>query len=161
MRNTIFTLLILGVIGCGQQAELVASGKEDATAKPMVTTASAVPVTIQVAYTNAPAYTNGQYYVWTSAPVATNALYALNNSWWFPITGHNAKTGLPAPDKAKTTKWADSVQVTTNNLYVVPRIPTRLMDALNVPEVEREAWWNAFQPSVEEYQDGWFPVEEE
>lgn len=115
-----------------------------------------------VSYTNAPAFTNGQYYVWASAPVATNALYAVNNSGWFPIVGHNAKTGELEPNKAKTTKWADVVQERDDNgTFVFPRISPARLDALNVPVAERQAWWDAFQPDVEERTNGWFTVEEE
>jgi len=114
-----------------------------------------------VDYTNAPAYKAGDYYVWTNAVVATNSLNAINAAGWFPITGRNAKTGKLAPNKAKTTKWADEVMTTADGKFVYPRIPTAIMEALGVPEVERKGWWDAFKPDVETYDPNWFPPEDE
>lgn len=112
-------------------------------------------------YTNAPVYESGHYYVFTNATVATNALNAINATGWFPITGINAATGQPEPNKAKTTKWADEVQETADGKFVIPRIPTSLLNKLNVPEAERKAWWDAFLPDVEMYDPNWFPPPEE
>jgi hypothetical protein len=117
-------------------------------------------VALAVSYEDAPAYVTDQYYVFTDATVATNALNAINGSGWFPITGNNAETGEPEPGKAKTTKWADEVRATADGKYVFPRIPTAIMDAQNVPEAERKAWWDAFTPDVESYNEAWFPPEE-
>lgn len=108
-------------------------------------------------YDNAPAFTNGQYYVWSSATVASNALYAVNNSGWFPVVGVNAKTHQPATDKQKTVKWTEAIQQRLDGKWVFPRIPNTKLDFLGVSDAERRAWWNTFLPSIEVMQNGWFP----
>ena len=140
-------------------ALFAAAGCSTPTAK--VTMMAPLPVRINVWYSSAPAFTNGQYYVFADGATGTNALNGINNSGWFPIEGHNAKTGAPAPDKAATVRWTDTVQERLDGKWVFPRIPTALMDAMNVPEAEREAWWNTYLPDVEMYQTNWFPEVEE
>jgi hypothetical protein len=113
-----------------------------------------------VDYASKPAYVKGHYYVFPNEVIATSALTAINESGWFPITGNNAKTGKPAPDKAKTTKWCSSVQERVDGKWVFPRIPDAILDAINVSEAERKGWWDTFTPDVESYQSDWFPVPE-
>lgn len=114
------------------------------------------------AETNYPAYTNGQYYVWSAAnaAVATNALAYINGTSWFPVPGRNARTGKIENDHAKTTKWADAVQTRADGKVCFPRIPEKILDKLNVPQEDRAAFFTAFQPTVEVYQNDWFPVVE-
>lgn len=102
-----------------------------------------------------------EYYVWDTEAEAQAALDYINGTGWFPITGRNAKTGELAPDKQKTTKWADQVLERVDGRWVFPRIPASIMDAVGVPEADRQAFLDTFTPVIEEYQDDWFPVTEE
>ena len=95
-----------------------------------------------------PAYTNGQYYAWTNAALATNAMNYINTAGWFPIFGHNANTGAVESNKTATTKWADTIIVTTNALYCFDRIPDTLLDYIGVPASNRVAFALIFQPMV-------------
>jgi hypothetical protein len=115
------------------------------------------------AETNAPAYTNGQFYVWasTNGVTATNALDYINTSGWFPVTGNNAKTRKPEPDKQKTISWATNVQERVDGKRCFPRIPEKVLDAVGVPVAQRGLFFTVFKPDVETYQSDWFPVEED
>lgn len=101
-----------------------------------------------------------EYYVWDTEAQAQAALDFINNSGWFPIVSKNAYTGLPAYDKQKTVKWADAPLQRLDNKWCFQRIPAVRMDALNVPADDRQAFLDAFQPTIEEYDPAWFPVEE-
>ena len=164
-RDLVVAAIAAGSVGLGvlvapnnSKAPEAAPAVEEAQAAKVSAMAQPI-VRIAVAYTNAPAYTNGQYYVWASEATATNALNAINDSGWFPITGRNAATGELAPDKAKTTMWTDAVLERLDGKFVFLRIPEATLDALNVPELERQTWWDGYLPAVEEYQDDWFPTE--
>jgi len=116
-----------------------------------------------VAQAQMPTYTNGQYYAWvsTNAVTASNALAFVNTSGWFPITGRNAKTGELQPDKEKTMKWANEVQVTTNLLYCFPRIPSKTLKYVGVPMTSQVWFVTNFWPTVMAKEDIVFPPEEE
>ena len=101
-----------------------------------------------------------EYYVWDDEAVAQAALDYINGSGWFPITGVNAATGQPQPNKQKTERWCSEIQERVDGKWCFPRIPESRMDAIGVPPEDRQAFLDAFNPSIEEYQDGWFPVEE-
>jgi len=104
-----------------------------------------------------------EYYVWPPAdPRAQAALDYINGTSWFPVIGRNAKTKAYEPNKQKTTKWCEEVSVRngTDNSLCFPKIPDVVLDAVGVPEEDRQAFLDTFQPTIEEYQDGWF-VEEE
>ena len=101
-----------------------------------------------------------EYYVWDTEVAAQAALDFINGTGWFPIVGRNAKTGLPAPDKQMTTKWADEVQERVDGKWCFPRVKEARLDALGVPAEDRQAFLDAFNPTIEEYQNDWFPVEE-
>ena len=101
-----------------------------------------------------------EYYVWNTEAEAQAALDFINNSGWFPIIGRNAKTGELQPDKQKTTKWADSVQERLDGKWCFPRIEEVRLDALGIPPETRQGFLDAFQPTIEEYQSEWFPIEE-
>ena len=162
MKKLIITVLALMMAGCVTEEIKEPEAKKDLDVKRMDVTAMSYPkVEIMVAYTDAPPYQKGDYYVWTVEAVAVAALDAINTAGWFPITGVNAKTKQPSPDKAKTTKWASEVQATADGKFVFPRIPNTIMDAAQVPEEERKGWWDAFQPDVEQYDPNWFPPDEE
>jgi hypothetical protein len=101
-----------------------------------------------------------EYYVWDTEAEAQSALDYINGTSWFPIVGNNAATGQPAPNKQRTTKWTDAVQQRYDGKWCFPRVPASRMDAMNVPAEDRQAFLDAFTPSIEEYDETWF-VEEE
>jgi len=107
-----------------------------------------------------PAYTNGQWYVWSDGAVATNALNYVNTSGWFPVIGKNAKTGEDNSE-VKVTKWQQSVSIRKDGKFCFPRIPESMLDLVGVPAEQRGQFFTVFGPTLEMYQDGWFPSEED
>lgn len=102
-----------------------------------------------------------EYYVWDLEAQAQAALDFINATGWFPIVGRNAKTGELQPDKQMTTSWATEVQERVDTKWCFSRIPEATLDALGVPAEDRQAFLDAFNPTIEEYQDWWFPKEDE
>jgi len=96
------------------------------------------------------------YYVWDDENVAIAALNALNNSPQFPVIGN--KNGKPAPESQATTKWADAPKEMIDGRWAVLKIPDERMDFLNVPLEQRQAFLNAFNPSIEELDTDDFPA---
>jgi hypothetical protein len=104
---------------------------------------------------------SNEYYVWDTEVQAQAALDYINGSGWFPIVGVNAATGEPQPDKQQTTSWASEVLERVDNKWCFPRIPEARLDAIGVPANDRQAFLDAFNPSIEEYDSNWFPTPEE
>lgn len=104
-----------------------------------------------------------EYYRWTEAnlAVAEAALDALNNNQRLPLVGRNAKTGQLEPNKQKTTKWANEVQVFTDGMVGFPRMPESLLDSLGVSAEERQAFLDGYNPTIEEFDPAWIPEVEE
>jgi len=101
-----------------------------------------------------------EYYVWDNEPQAQAALDYINGSGWFPIVGNNAATGEPAPDKQTTTCWVSEISERLDGKWCFPRVPSERLDYIGVPEEDRQAFLNVFAPTIEEYDDSWFPQEE-
>ena len=101
-----------------------------------------------------------EYYVWDTEVAAQAALDFINGSGWFPLVGRNAGSGALEPDKQATTSWADAVRERVDGKWIFHRIPTEVLDHVGVLPEHRQAFLDAFVPTVEEYQDDWFPVEE-
>ena len=110
----------------------------------------------------APAYTNGQYYVWEAnqGATATNALNYINTSGFLPIIGENAKTGEKEPDKHGLSKWNYPVRQRNDGKFCFMRLDESLLDYAGVPATNRVQFFTVFGPSVEMYQDDWFNQEE-
>jgi len=102
-----------------------------------------------------------EYYVWDTEAQAQAALDYINNSGWFPIVGRNAKTGELQPDKQKTTCWAEEVLERVDGKWCFPRIPESRLNALGVSKEDRQAFLNAFQPTIQVFHISWFPAPEE
>ena len=104
-----------------------------------------------------------EYYIWDEADlaIAQAALDSINNNERLPITGKNAKTGKLEPNKQKTIKWANEVQVFVNGTVGFPRITTEWLDRMNVPAEERQAFLDTFNPTIAEFDPAWLPPEEE
>lgn len=99
-----------------------------------------------------PAFTNGQYYVWSSATVASNALQYINvDSQIFPFVQKHTKNTLE--------NWVPEVLIRNDGKYCFPRIPESLLDKMGIPEGTRELFFTAFNPTIEIYQDNWFETE--
>ena len=100
-----------------------------------------------------PAFTNGQYYVWSDLNVAQAALNYINiDSEIFPFVQKFTKTSI--------LYWQESVFVREDGKYCFPRIPESLLDVMKIPEGTRELFYTAFNPTIEIYQDNWFNEEE-
>lgn len=93
-----------------------------------------------------PAYTNGQYYIWADANVASNALNYINSTDWFPAPGKNKKTGEDVPNQ--TTSWATEMTELKDGRVGFLRIPEAVLDRLGVSEADRELYWTAFSPTA-------------
>ena len=112
-----------------------------------------------------PAYTNAQWYVWSSDKLedATNALNMINNSVFFPITSHNAKTGESEPDKIKSTKWAEGLRAFTDGSGRggFLRIPEATLDIINYSRENRTNFYLIYKPITLVYDPAWFTEEVE
>jgi hypothetical protein len=102
-----------------------------------------------------------EWYRWDTLEAAQACLNYLNNHPALPHVGRNAKTGLPAPDKCKTTKWCNEVTECTDGKFGFPRVTTQWLDALEISMEDRQAFLDNFQPTIEEFDSAWIPVVEE
>jgi hypothetical protein len=103
-----------------------------------------------------------QWYRWPVAQTATAqaALDLHNNDSRLPLVGNNAKTGKPEPDNQKTVVWYPELMVFVDDMVGFPRMSDELQEAIGVTPQEREDFLAAFNPSIEDYDSGWFPKEE-
>jgi hypothetical protein len=99
-----------------------------------------------------------EYYVWDTEAEAQAALDYINSTEWFPVVGKNVATGKPEPEKQQTTVWASEILERVDGKWCFARIPEGRMDALEVSAEDRQAFLDTFNPTIEEYQDGWFEV---
>jgi hypothetical protein len=85
-----------------------------------------------------------QYYLWDSdrQNIAEMALYAINNSGWFPQPSFSESV----PSGEDTVKWAEGLVTTADGRVGFPKIPNEIMDKMGVAMAEREAWLDAFTP---------------
>jgi hypothetical protein len=99
-----------------------------------------------------------KYYVFDDEATADGAQAYICAVAQTPITGRNAKTGKLEPNKAKTERWAVPQQ-RLDGKWVFPIIPYEIAITFP-PEVSDN--FNTNYPNVkEEYDNAWFPVEEE
>jgi hypothetical protein len=92
-----------------------------------------------------------EYYIWDTESEAQTALNFINGTNWFPLTGNNALTGEPEPDKQKTSSWTDSVlESNVDGKWGFKRVSVELMDFAGVPAEDRQAFLDTFNPSIEE-----------
>ena len=87
-----------------------------------------------------------EYYVFATEAEADACLNYINSTPWFPIVGK--VNGVPAPEKQNTTKWADSPQEMTSGEWAIPRIEEARLDALEVPQEDRDAFMAAFGQDI-------------
>lgn len=100
-----------------------------------------------------------QWYRWNSLEQAQACLDYLNSRPEMPLVGKNAKTKNPEPSKSKTTKWCESVTTCNDGKYGFPRIPTTLLEALNINSDDQQQFLETFNPTVEDFDFSWIPVE--
>ena len=100
-----------------------------------------------------------EYYVWDTEAEAQAALDYINNSGWFPIASRNVQTG-EVDANILTTCWLSEVSQRLDSKWCFKRVPAARMDALGVPQEDRDAFLSTFNPTIEVWQDGWFPTEE-
>ena len=67
-----------------------------------------------------------EWYRWDTLEAAQACLNYVNGHGKLPITGTNALTGEPAPDKQQTTKWVESVTECTDGKFGFERISSDL-----------------------------------
>lgn len=90
---------------------------------------------------------------------AEAALKVINDNSKFPITGINAATRLPAPDKQKTERWAEITEC-IDGKFGFESVNTKMYDTLEISVSEQTAFVTTHKPAVEEYDPAWFPQEE-
>lgn len=105
-----------------------------------------------------PDYTNGQYWVWTNAVTASNALSYCNTNGYFPIIG--MQEGIVATNNQQTTNWMGSVRCRElDGNYCFARMSEALLDYIGCTESNREAFYITYSPDCEECQTNWFTVD--
>lgn len=98
------------------------------------------------------------YYVFEDEQTATDAETAICQIAGAPLVGRNAKTGLPAPDKCKTERWAVP-QERLDGKWVFPKVPDALLAQYSQEVID--GFNTSYPNTLEEYDSSWFPVEEE
>ena len=100
-----------------------------------------------------------KYYVFDDEATANGAQDYICLVAQVPIVGRNAKTGQLEPNKAKTERWAIPQQRATDGKWVFPQVPDEVTAQF---PLEVAIAFNTNFPNVkEDYDDSWFPVEEE
>jgi hypothetical protein len=99
-----------------------------------------------------------EYYVFATEAEAVNCMNYINGTEWFPITGK--KNGVPAPESQKTTCWCTSASEMTTGEWAIPRIPANRLDAIGVPQGDRDAFIAAFGQDIRELSRDDFVQEE-
>lgn len=94
---------------------------------------------------------NKEYYIWhiSNIDIAQAALDFINSNPRLPITGKNAKTGQPEPNKQKTTSWTKELTFFGDDKVGFQRVPDQLLSSLGVDEVERQQFFDTFSPTIE------------
>jgi hypothetical protein len=94
---------------------------------------------------------------------ATNALNFINDDSRFPITGSNAKTGVPEPDKTKTEIWfsVDDIYHLTDGRFGFPTVPADKLSGEGVSLEEKELWYATFNIVLVEDAGHLIPASEE
>lgn len=111
-----------------------------------------IAVTAAVALAVVP-YKTDQFYVWSDASVANSALNYINVvSGWLPY--EDPETGY------KMDNWMSEVLEREDGKFVFQRIPSALLTQFGIPPEEQQLFFTTFNPTIETYQDDWFPEEE-
>ena len=95
------------------------------------------------------------YYVFEDEATALAAEATICQIAGAPLVGRNAKTGLPAPDKCKTERWAMPEQ-RLDGKWIFPKVPDALL--AQYPQEVIDGFNSNFPYVFEEYQEDWFPV---
>ena len=111
-----------------------------------------------------------EYYIYQTLEAANAGLSAINN--FLPVVGF--RKGVPAPERAQTTKWVNEPILMLSGEYAIPRIPTSRLDNAGepvqidgvwtypgIPEQERIDFITAHGQDIRELTEEDFPVEEE
>jgi len=98
------------------------------------------------------------YYVFDDETTAIDAEAYICTIAQVPIVGRNAKTGQLEPNKAKTERWA-TPQERLDGKWVFPIIPDAI--AYQYPPEVATAFNTNYPNTREEYDQAWFPAEEE
>jgi hypothetical protein len=107
----------------------------------------------------APAYTNGQWYVWeaTNAVIATNAMNYINNSMGcFPITGKHPVTGAEKAGTAQTDKYVETVCVRKDGKVCFERMTAEFCTLMGITEAQKDTFMATYSPQIEIYAEEWF-----
>ena len=99
------------------------------------------------------------YYVFQTQVAAQGCINYINSTPWLPITGKI--NGVPAPNSQKTTSWCNTPKEMISGEWVVPRIPTNILDSLGVAQEDRDAFIAVFGQDIRELDNTAFPVIEE
>jgi hypothetical protein len=100
-----------------------------------------------------------EYYVFPNEIASQACVDYINNTPWFPIVG--CVNGVPAPQNAKTIKWCDSGTEMASGEWAVPRVPETRLDALGVPQEDRDSFIAVFGQDIRDLSSVDFPVVED
>jgi hypothetical protein len=100
-----------------------------------------------------------EYYVFATQEQAQACIDYINGTPWFPIV--SKRNGVPDPTAQKTTCWCKDAAETVSGEWAVPRIPTIRLDAIGVPQEDRDAFMAVFGQDIRELTSSDFPVIEE
>ena len=96
-----------------------------------------------------------EYYCFATEAEAQACLDYINGTAWFPIVGN--RNGVPDPTAQATTKWADAPTEMASGEWCVPRIPASRLDALEVPQEDRDQFNAAFGQDIRSLDSTDFP----
>jgi hypothetical protein len=97
-----------------------------------------------------------KYYVFDDEATAVAAEAAICQIAGAPRVGYNAKTGLPAPDKCKTERWAIPRR-RNDGKWVFPYVGDEVL--ADYPSETIDGFNTQFPYVFEEYDQSWFEEE--
>ena len=107
-----------------------------------------------IALANIPAYESGQYYVYDSPSVASNALKYINvDSGWLPFVSTNSNYRM--------NEWVKNVEYRADGKAVIPRIPDRVLAYYGVSTNQAALFFQGFPCTIEKVTTNWFPEVDE
>ena len=100
-------------------------------------------------------YAMKNQYVFTLKKTAVAAEKYISNFAGFPQVRNNAKTGKAAPNKQKTTKWANVYKRATDGKYYFEKLADSDFEDVPVDVVEK--FRSDYPHTIEEKQSDWVP----
>ena len=110
------------------------------------TFSSPTPIVFGSGTEELPTYIRSQWLTWTDVTIASNALDYINTEW-FPF--------------GQTTRWANKVEVTTEDLYCFQRVPPKWITYIGISRSNQTYFVTNFSPIVKSASEVTIKVEVE